>query len=207
MRSGLAVAVLSIAACGGARTSAKPSSTQAPYLALFERDRAWSLPGSSEPGDAHSTVSCRVAEVKPVGDANVSRIACESPFQDLLVVGTWVATPAGLYHPALPVDDADELALLGEDDLLIGSVPKERDHAHAIGPADDSNEAFRFEGSWCVRNTTTSGEERRSYTLCFGEGGVTGGGEIVASGGVTARVMFGKNPPEPEMEPVETETE
>jgi hypothetical protein len=177
-----------------------------PYFALFERGSAWSLPATSEPGGAKGTVSCKVDDVKPVGDANVSRVVCEPPFKGLLVVGTWVATPAGLYHPPLPVDDADELALLGEDDLLITVKPKEREHSHALGHADESNEAFAFEGSWCVRNKMTSGEERRSYTLCFGDGRVTGGGEVVGSGGNTQRVSFGRNPPASDTE-VETQTE
>lgn len=171
-----------------------------PYFALFELGRAWSLPATSEPGGAKDTVLCKVDDVKPVGDANVSRVVCEPPFKGLLVVGTWVATPAGLYHPPLPVDDADELALLGEDDLLITAKPKEREHTRALGQADESNEAFAFEGSWCVRNTMTSGEERRSYTLCFGDGGVTGGGEVVGSGGSTQRVSFGRNPPDGDAE-------
>lgn len=201
MRRAVLAAVLSTAACGGARTSSKPAPAQTPYLALFELGRTWSLPATSEPGGAKGTVTCKVAEVKPVGDANVSRLACDPPFNGLLVVGTWVATPAGLYHPYLPVDDPDELALLGEDDLLITRIPKESEHAHAMGHAALATEAFILDGSWCVRSTTTSGAEKRAYTLCFDAAGVTGGGELVASDGQTQRVSFGRSPePEPESE-------
>lgn len=205
MSRAVLAAAFTIAACGGARTSSKPAPAQTPYLALFELGRTWSLPATSEPGGAKGTVTCKVAEVKPVGDANVSRVACDPPFNGLLVVGTWVATPAGLYHPLLPVDDADELALLGEDDLLITRVPEEREHEHALGRADDSTEAFVFGDSWCVRNTIASGAEQRSYSLCFGDTGITGGGEEVSSGGQTQRTSFGRTPPAPEV--IETGSE
>ncbi len=176
-----------LAGCGGKTASRPPART--PYLMLFERGRTWTLPAAS------GAVTCTVAETKQVGDASVSRLDCGS----LLVSGTWVSTPAGLYHPYLPVDDPDELALLGEDDLLIARNPVERGHSHALdGGAQDSIEAFAFEGSWCVRQTTQSPTDRRAYTLCFDGANITGGGEDTAGSEGSHRSSFGKAPPDQE---------
>jgi hypothetical protein len=200
---------IGLAACGGPRAPASPAPSATPYLVLFERGRAWSLPievvDASRRANAwvgarpeRSSVTCQVAEVKPIGDANVSRVACAVPHADLSIVGTWVATPAGLYHPLLPIDDADELTLLGDDDLLITALPNERQHEHALGGATDSIEAFAFEGSWCVRQSTATASDRRSYTMCFGASGVTGGGELVISGDTLHRARFGAAPEDPD---------
>lgn len=179
-----------LAGCGG-KTAVRPPA-RTPYLILFEQGRTWTLPGPAT-GSA-GAVTCKVAQTKQVGDATVSRLECAG----LLVSGTWVSTPAGLYHPYLPVDDPDELALLGEDDLLISRIPAEREHSHALeGGAQDSIEAFAFDGSWCVRQTTQSPTDRRSYTLCFDGTNITGGAEDTASPGApAARRTFGNAPPE-----------
>jgi hypothetical protein len=143
-------------------------------------------------------VTCRVANVKPVGDATVSRLTCDEPNAGLLVVGTWVATPAGLYHPLLPVDDPDELALLGEDDLLLAANAAERSHDHVVEGTQIASEAFIYRSSWCVRETTTAGGDGRSYTLCFDGNGITGGGESITSAGATQSATFGAVPREDE---------
>lgn len=175
-----------LAGCGGKAATRPPART--PYLILFEQGRTWTLPAAT------GAVTCKVAQTKQVGDAMVSRLDCGS----LLVSGTWVSTPAGLYHPYLPVDDPDELALLDEDDLLLARIPEEREHSRALdGGAQDSIEAFAYEGSWCVRQTTQSPSDRRTYTLCFDGTHITGGGEDTASGGGAAqRITFGTAPPE-----------
>jgi hypothetical protein len=184
-----------LAACGGARAPANPAPKTTPFLMLFAQGRTWTLPIEA-PG--RGTVECTVAEVKQVGDANVSRLACARPHEGLLVVGTWVATPAGLYHPLLPIDDADELALLGDDDLLLTTIPSERTHDHALGDAADSIEAFTFRGSWCVRNTVSRGDDRRGYMLCFDGATVTGGSDLVVGDGAKQHLRFGAAPPDPE---------
>lgn len=154
---------------------------------LFEQGRTWTLPS------ANAAVTCKVAETKQVGDATVSRLDCGS----LLVSGTWVSMPAGLYHPYLPVDEPDELALLGDDDLLITRNPAERDHNHVLaGGAQDSIEAFGFEGSWCVRQATATSTDRRSWTLCFDGKDITGGAEDTAGPTETHQVTFGQVPSE-----------
>jgi hypothetical protein len=163
-------------------------STRTPYVALFDQGKTWTL----------DKVACRVAQVKPVGDATVAHIACDPPNAGLLVVGTWVATPAGLYHPLLPIDDPDELALLGEDDLLLGAIAAERSHDHVVGGTQIETDAFVYRSSWCVRETTTAGSDSRSYTLCFDGNGITGGGETVTSAGATQSATFGAVPREDE---------
>jgi hypothetical protein len=157
-------------------------------LILFEQGRTWTFQGSN------GTVTCTVTNTRQLGDSTVARLDCAG----LLVSGTWVSTPAGLYHPHLPVDEPDELALLGQDDLLIAKNPAEREHNRALeGGAQDSIEAFPFEGSWCVRQTTQSSTDRRSYTLCFDGTSITGGAEDTASGSEPVhRVTFGRAPPE-----------
>ncbi|HTL36390.1 MAG TPA: hypothetical protein VL326_24825 [Kofleriaceae bacterium] len=185
MTSTLVVLVGALAACRVHKAPTAPPATRTPYLALFETGKTWTI----------DKVKCRVADVKPVGDATVARLACDAPNAGLLVVGTWVATPAGLYHPLLPVDEPDELALLGEDDLLLGANAVEHSHEHVIDGARVENEAFVHEGSWCVRETTTNGADSRSYMLCFDRNGITGGSETVVSDGATQSAQFGSVPP------------
>jgi hypothetical protein len=177
-----------VAACHASGGSTARPPTRTPYLALFEQGKTWTL----------DKVTCRVASVKPVGDATVARLACDPPNAGLLVVGTWVATPAGLYHPLLPVDEPDELALLGEDDLLLAANAAEHSHDRVIDGAQLANEAFVYRGSWCVRETTAAGQDSRSYTLCFDANGITGGSETVISSGVTQRATFGAVPADEE---------
>ena len=187
-----AAAVLCLSACHA--PAPRSETKRPPYLALFERGRRWSLP--IESAAERGTLHCEVAEVKQVGDGTVARVTCAKPHAALLIVGTWVATPTGLYHPLLPIDDPDELALLGEDDLLLASHPKERQHSHVIAGAQDSIEAFTFHASWCVRDTTAAQSDRRSYTLCFDATGMTGGDELVIVGGQAEhRTRFGAAPP------------
>lgn len=184
------LAVLALAsACHGGKGASTPAPKATPYLMLFETGRSWMLPATGPV----AAVACKVVSTKPVGDSTVAHLDCGA----LLLSGTWVSTPAGLYHPALPVDDPDELTLLGEDDLLIARVPAEREHSRALdGGAQDSIEAFVFETSWCVRQTTQSASDRRSFTLCFDGKDITGGAEDTASGTETSRVSFGRSPPE-----------
>lgn len=181
-----AVVVACLAACHGSHGPTARPPTRTPYLALFEKGHAWTL----------GKVTCRVTEVKPVGDATVAHLACDPPNAGLLVNGTWVATPAGLYHPVLPVDDPDELALLGDADLLLAANATEGSHEALIEATHVSNEAFVHESSWCVRQTTSFGSESRSFTLCFDGKGITGGAETVVSNGATTSAKFGSVPVE-----------
>ncbi|HEY5920435.1 MAG TPA: hypothetical protein VIV11_02135 [Kofleriaceae bacterium] len=187
------VALALLAACGAAAKPSPSSTRGPPYLVLFESGRTWTLPITTVTGERRGdawvatstqsgTLACEVAGVKPVGDATVSRVSCAAPYAGLLVVGGWVATPAGLYHPALPIDDVDELALLGDEELLITARARDREHSQATGGMQHSIQAFPHERSWCVRDTTSVADERRVYTLCFSEAGVTGGGELVITG-------------------------
>jgi hypothetical protein len=185
MRSLVALAL--VTACGHRGAPERPLPTHTPYLMLFEQGRSWTLPSSAGP------VSCKVTETKRVGDASVSHLDCGP----LLVSGTWVSTPAGLYHPYVPVDEPDELTLLGDDDLLLATKPAERTHEHVLeGGAQDEIEAFGFQSSWCVRQTTEAGRDRRSYTLCFDGKDITGGTEDTASESEQHHLQFGASPPD-----------
>jgi hypothetical protein len=162
---------------------------------LFEQGRTFTLPARTTTSNGSSpAASCTVAEVKQIADASVSRISCAAPHQALLIAGTWVATPAGLYHPYLPVDDPDELTLLGDDDLLIAAIPAERDHRHTAGQTDEEIEAFEHGASWCVRHTTTAGTDRRQFALCFDGTTLTGASDLVGSGEDVQRVDLGAAP-------------
>jgi hypothetical protein len=188
--------VILLAACGSSAHRARPPA-RTPYLMLFEQGKTFTLPAiqTSSTGPASSgTASCTVAAVKPVADATVSRIACAAPHQGLLIAGTWVATPAGLYHPYLPVDDPDELTLLGDDDLLVATLPAERDHDHTTGPTHESIEAFEHESSWCVQHTTKAGSDRRRFALCFDGATVTGASDFVGTAAGWQRVELGAAP-------------
>jgi hypothetical protein len=194
MRSLYLFAACALAACHSkAGFKMTPPPTRMPYMPLFIVGNAWKLP-LIEANGTRSNITCRVADSKPIGDATVAHLACDPPHAGLLVVGTWVATPAGLYHPLVPVDEPDELALLGEDDLLIAANAVEHEHTHKIDQADDEIEAFVFEGSWCVRETTATTEDRRSYTLCFDGRALMGGGESVGKGTAVQQVRFGMAP-------------
>ncbi len=201
-----------VAACGSrAPAVAKTAAKTPPYLALFERGHAWTLPieiTSGRKPDAfvvdhtdRGQVRCAIADVRRVGDANVAKLACGEPYRDLSIAGTWVAEPAGLYHPAIPIDGPDDLSTLGDDDLLLNAAPAERAHSHALGAgAQQSTEAFAFGDAWCVRETTSAGADRRAYTLCFGTAGITGGSDsvVVGSDATWRRATFGKVPPDPD---------
>lgn len=200
---------LALTACGSTAHRARPPS-RTPYLMLFEQGKAFTLPSTQKTsaGGApfRATATCTVAEVKQVGDASVSRLACTTPFESLLINGTWVAAPEGLYHPYLPVDDPDELTLLGEDQLLIGAIPKERNHRHADGMTLEVIDAFDESGSWCVRQATSAGTTGRAFALCFDGTTVTGASDLVKNGTEWQRVDLGIAPQDDDVdEPAETE--
>ena len=195
-----------VCACGGTTPVATtPALAGPPYMALFERKATWTLPllatsgqGATASKRDEATLHCAVVSVTQIGDAHVSRLKCDKPHDDLLISGTWVGEPAGLYHPPGPITEPDDLATLSDDDLLLNAQPVERQHSHALEAAQDSIEAFRFDAAWCVRETTVAGAERRSFTLCFDAKGITGGSELTFAAADNAwhRVVFGKIPPD-----------
>jgi hypothetical protein len=220
--------LVAIAACGSPKpVAAVATPTGPPYLALFDDGRSWSLPisvasGHTAPVLTHDaatagTLTCRVSDVRRVGDATVARLGCAKPYDDLLISGTWVATPAGLFHPALPIDGPDDLVSLGDNDLLISAVPHERDHSHTLeapeGPVaapQERIEAWRVDEMWCAKDLTTADPDRRSFTICFDASGLAGGADLVITGADTSwhRSLFGHAPndlDDPTRSPVEEE--
>ena len=143
---------------------------------------------------ANGTLTCRTDRVRRVGDATVARLACDKPYDDLLIAGTWVMEPAGLYHPSIPIDEPDDLATLGQDDLLVNASPEEHSHTH--GPV--LIEAVQLDHGWCVRESVTAGVDRRDYALCFDATGMIGGSDLVIVGPDETwhRARFGKVAPD-----------
>ena len=177
-----------------------------PYAVLFQLDRAWSLPAEVANGHRQGTaftvehaargfVGCRIGNLRTVGEAKIAHITCEPPLADLLASGTWVSTPAGLFHPAVPLDDQDDVANLDEDDVMIAASPVERQRTRAIAETHVTTEAFEFGAGWCVRDRTTSADAMRGFTLCFDASGVTGGDDVVMLGPLWRRTRFGAMPP------------
>jgi hypothetical protein len=193
-----------LGACGGATPVTAPATVDGPpYLALFATGKSWSLPIARTSGQGgmvetkgDGTVRCSVKTVAQVGDAHVAHVVCDKPYDDLSVVGTWVAEPAGLYHPPGPIDQPDDLSTLTDDDLLLNAVPAERQHSHALDAAQANVEAFKFGAGWCVREDIDNGGDHRGYTLCFDAGGMLGGSELTLDREhqTWKRIVFGKVP-------------
>jgi len=178
------VALLAFVACGGPARTVKPA--KAPYLALFERGKAWTLPIEIVDGHkdkqsgayiadqtARGTARCVVADVHALGDAKVAKLSCSKPYDDLLASGVLIATRAGLFHP--PIEpSSDDVASYQTGEPLIAAIP--------AAESSTASEAFAFEHAWCVRETTSAELDRRDYTLCFDARGISGGGEVVIIG-------------------------
>lgn len=204
-----------LAACGHAPAASQPPRSQErPYLKLIEPDNAWTLPIKTASGrydqgyktDQHAegTVHCRVAKLERIGEASVARLACDKPYDDLSITGTWVAQPGGLYHPLGPITQPDDLATLVDDDLLITERPRERDHSHATDVANRRVEASTFGTGWCVHDKTSAlgldpseFGDRRSFILCFDASGIIAASEYdtVASDKTWRSAQLGAHPP------------
>jgi len=223
--------LVAVAACGSRKpVVAVATPAVPPYLALFDDGHTWTMTiavasGHMAPVFTHDrattgTLTCTVSNVHRVGDATVAKLGCAKPFDDLLISGTWVATPAGLFHPALPIDGPDDLVMLGDNDLLLNAVPRERQHSHALESAPDMPapqeeiESWRRERgkAWCVKDTTTADPDRRSFTICFDASGIAGGADLVITGPEKSwhRSIFGSAPHDlgdPTRPPVEDESD
>lgn len=205
------LALLVVVACGAPAKPVVAAATPSgpPYLALFDDGHAWSMPitvasGRMQPELEHSgatkgMLTCTTSNVHRVGDATVAKLGCAKPFDDLLIIGTWVASPAGLFHPALPIDSPDDLVMLGENDLLFNVAPRERQHSHALeGPVapQEEIESWKHDKSWCVKDAITADPDRRSFTICFDGNGISGGADLVVTGPEKSwhRSIFGAAP-------------
>jgi len=187
-----------------------------PYLKLIEPDNEWTLPITVKSGrhdkkgahvDKHDTgqVHCRIKSLERIGDAAVSHLVCDKPYDDLSISGTWVAEPAGLYHPLGPITQPDDLVTLVDDDLLINNIPRERDHSHTSDVANRKVEAFAWQTGWCVHDRTIAADaeprkaaDRRSFTLCFDrKSGILAASELdeIGADGTFRVVHIGASPP------------
>jgi len=188
--------------------------TERPYLKLIAPDNEWTLPIKTASGrfangyktdhQEQGTAHCRVAKLERIAEASVARLACDKPYDDLSITGTWVAQPGGLYHPLGPITQPDDLATLVDDDLLITERPHERDHSHTTDVANRHVEASQFGTGWCVHDKTIAlgldpGElgDRRSFILCFDATGIVAASEFdtVASDKTWRSAQLGSYPP------------
>jgi hypothetical protein len=200
---------LVLAACGA--RPASPAEHGAPYRVLFERGKTWTLPIEASHGHfeqpsryvvdetSRGKVTCRVSDVRTTKLARLATLRCGAPYADLLIVGPWVATAAGLFHPPVTPDD-DELAAYTAADALIAAVPKDRQSTEGDADSTSSSEAFELDHAWCVRETHAAQLDRCDFTLCLDERGVSGGTDLVIAGPSQDwhRVHFGKAPGDPD---------
>ena len=181
------VALAALAGCGA--HPAGPRRDGPPYLAIFDASRSWTLRAGAD------AIDCRVADVARLGDASVAHVVCAKPHDDLGIVGWWVAAPAGLYHPPTRPESPDELAALGENDLLLNARPVERHHEVDLDEAHETIDAVPLGRGWCVSTETANGVARRAWTLCFDDAGVVGVADLVEMGsGSAADERFGALP-------------
>jgi hypothetical protein len=192
-----------------------PRHAERPYLKLIEPDNEWTLPISVASGhfgaggyqretETHGSVHCAIKQLDHIGEAAVARLACDKPYDDLSITGTWVAQPAGLYHPLGPITQPDDLATLVDDDLLINDVPRERDHSHTTDSATRTVSAAPLGHGWCVQDKIVAAAlasheqgDRRSFTLCFDAAtGIVSASEYdtVTSDASWRSVQVGKDP-------------
>ncbi len=203
--------VLFVVGCSRAPAPKHASSTERPWLTLFDRAHQWTLPavvtigraGSHEPSQT-ATVHCAIKALEHVGTAVVSHLACDRPFDDLSISGQWVAQPQGLYHPLIPITEPDDLATLQDEDLLINDPPRDRDHSHTMGTSTRSVVTVRDQDRWCVTDKTELSDlephdlgERRSFTLCMtAAAGIVAASELEANNdGSWRSIQIGASPP------------
>jgi hypothetical protein len=206
--------LLLVIACAPVAKPVAPAHESArPYLKLIEPDNEWTLPivvttghfSSGYKPEQHTAgkVHCTIAKLEHIGEAAVSLLKCDKPYDDLSINGTWVAQTNGLYHPLGPITQPDDLASLVDDDLLIRDQPRERDHSHTGDLSTRTVEATKQKAGWCVHDKTTengvaTGElgDRRSFTLCFDQTGIVSDSEYdtVKSDGSWRSVQIGTNP-------------
>jgi hypothetical protein len=190
------VAVLMLTACGA--HASRPSHAGPPYLAMFHVGASWTLRATPT---ANAVITCRIATVTRLGDSTVSRLMCGKPYDDLGIVGWWVAAPAGLYHPYTQPESPDELAALSEDDLLLNAQPAERHHEVSLGETHEALDAVPFGKGWCISTETTTGAARRAWMLCLDDTGIVGISDLVDMGSGATSARFGSLPVETGSDP------
>jgi hypothetical protein len=205
----LGICLFAVVACKTAAPVA-PRPAGPPYSPLFQLDRAWSLPAEIETGHkqgeryvidhaARGVLNCKTGNVRAVGEATLAHLACDPPLSDVLAAGTWVSTPTGLFHPSVPIEDAEDVSNLGEGDLMIAATPAERHHARVVSRMEETTDAFEFGGGWCVRDrSSATAEARREFTLCFDGNAVTGGEDLLVLAGQWRRSRYGQAPSAPD---------
>ncbi|MFT3693464.1 MAG: hypothetical protein QM831_10020 [Kofleriaceae bacterium] len=181
------VVMIAVTACGSPQPAPKSAHYAGkPWLKLVEPDNAWSLPIVEASGhfgdhglatDKHDkgTVRCTTGKLDRIGEAVVAHVKCDKPYEALSISGQWVQQPNGLYHPLIPITQADDLSTLMDDDLLLLDPPHERDSTHSTDSSVHRVEAMRGDGdAWCVADKTSAVGlrpaefgDRRAFILCM----------------------------------------
>jgi hypothetical protein len=182
----LATLLVVLAGCGS--HAEHPHADGPPYLAMFGPGHSWTLRAGSDAAE------CHVSTANRLGDATLSRIQCAKPHDDLGIVGWWVASPAGLYHPYTQPENPDELAALGEDDLLLNVRPTERHHEVTLDETHETLDAVQFGRGWCISTETANAGARRAWTLCLDDSGIVGVADLVDMGSGATSARFGALP-------------
>jgi hypothetical protein len=155
---------------------------------MFGAGRSWTLRAGSDAAE------CQIAAVTRLGDASVAHVRCAKPHDDLGIVGWWVASPTGLFHPYTQPENEDELAALSEDDLLLNARPEERHHEVSLGETHETFDAVPFGRGWCVSSETRAPGARRAWTLCLDDSGIVGVVDLVDMGSGVSAAQFGSLP-------------
>ncbi len=206
----------------GCASASPPVAKQVPYagkpwLKLVEPDNEWTLAITEVSGhfdasgihaDKHATgkVHCKITALDHVGEAVVSHLKCDKPYDALSLSGQWVQQPNGLYHPLIPVTQPDDLSTLLDDDLLLLDPPHERDSTHSTESSVHRVEAAHDDhGNWCLYDKTSAVGlkpaefgDRRSFIVCMSpEVGIVAASEFetIAADKTWHAVQIGANPP------------
>lgn len=203
--------LLLVAACGGkaapsAPDNSTPTAGGAPYDALFEQGRTWTLsltrkttppPDMGEPSQSDAgAVTCTVAMAHAMGEQRMAQITCGETDGELYTpAGWWIADPRGLWHfdSAKSMDDIHaELGALDEKRKLMPATPGPY-HNEISDEEEGGLEVYGAkagaDGSWCVYTTFAMGDEA-GFELCLAAGKGIVSGTSFSAGATVYETTF-----------------
>jgi hypothetical protein len=163
----------------------------AAYAALFDAGRSWTFTYTESSGgdtDAHD-VTCKVVDVHATDVGILGKIECTPAFsfeEAVLVPGTYLATPKGLFH----VDGDATFKLLDAKPKKSKKSWKQDGEAHRL-------EVRKTRGAWCIEHHIAGVDNTITETVCFDGHGLAGFTASIPSGYDTpdTYVLVPKNPP------------
>jgi hypothetical protein len=194
---------------------ARPKVAAPAYAGLFQQGRSYVLAfetresGPDATGNGRTvttsrgTFTCRVTEVRAIGDARAAWVQCdgvpEVPVDRATPGGGYVATAQGLWRVDTLPTSAGELAALSVDTMLLAASPVPGKREQALPEAEGFvrwHEVSAFRGGFCATEASAAGDEG-GYTLCFScEAGLVGGSAYFA-GGFSRDLWYGEVPRKP----------